>query len=254
MRVVPVLLLVMLSLLVNGCTGANSGEGQPETATASPQESNTAAKETSAPAGEGEAQPKGQPDADEDAGNNVPQSSTGDEETPPVEIDLNNPKLWQIDGFYFQMPVAAAKANIALPQEYVREVWEREDYTGMVLVGADEEQLGYRGSLLFFDGTLVAVIKYKREVVGMFEQLTNGWAALMGAPSTTPPQFTRDYEFMRRMLADERAPEYQFYWGNEELGALLMAGYDELERLSTYMLIDTQRYDELALALEDLEP
>jgi hypothetical protein len=170
---------------------------------------------------------------------------------PPVEALLD----WQLDGFQLGMSVPEARARIrGEMQNYVQERWRYEGVTGVIVAGTYNEPIGMQGSLMFYDGELVAVVANKLEELVTFNQKLAELGKTYGESQSEPPEFARGYRFIREMAAEEQQPDRQFMWADDTSQTLLLAGYYSEDMLATYMLIDASRYDLVAEAMAEVPP
>jgi len=157
---------------------------------------------------------------------------------------------WTLDGFSLGMAVADARALISAElTRTVNEQWRVEETTGMLIVGSYNEPPHMVGSLMFLDGKLVAVLKNQREEYDAFQQQLDALKTGLGEPAGETPEFAQGRAFIAEMLADERRPDEQYLWGNDVEQWLLIAGYYFEDGLSSYMLIDADKYDDMAAEL-----
>lgn len=197
----------------------------------------------------------------QDEGNSEPQpagQSIKDDAAstdPPVELLPPDLSLvdWELDGFRLGMDVLEARSLLSGEIEnYIQEKWQLEGVTGVIIAGTYKEPIRMQGSLMFYDGELVAVIANKLQENVAFKQRLGELGSTYGESRRDPPEFARGYRFIEAMAADERQPDTQYLWADEPTQTLLLAGYYSNELLATYMLIDASRYDLVAEAMEDL--
>lgn len=228
-------------LAVAGCPPARHSGDKQEAASAPPP-----------PAGDETAQAK--PQAADDSN----ETAAPDEGSPPPQSETPPPSSfedWELDGFRLGMSVAEARSlltgNI---QNYIQERWRYQDLTGMMLVGTYKAPIRMQGSLLFYDGKLVAIIANKIQDDITFKLRLDDLVKAYGPSLRHPPEFASGYRFMQKMEADKRQPDTQYMWADEPTQTLLVAGYYSEDVLATYMLIDASRYDLVAEAMEEIPP
>jgi hypothetical protein len=174
---------------------------------------------------------------------------------PPAELIPPDVSLvaWELDGFRLGMDVLEARALLSGEIEnYIQEMWQIEGVTGVIVAGTYKEPIRMQGSLMFYDGELVAVIANKLQENIAFKQRLGELGKVYGESRRDPPEFARGYRFVEAMAADERQPDIQYLWADEPTQTLLLAGYYSNDLLATYMLIDASRYDLVAEAMEGL--
>jgi hypothetical protein len=178
----------------------------------------------------------------------VEESTTPADSPPPVEALLD----WQLDGFHLGMSVPEARSLIkGEMQNYVQEKWRYEGVTGIIVVGTYNDPIRMQGSLLFYDGELVAVVANKLMEQVTFNQKLAELGKVYGESQSQPPEFARGYRFIREMATEEDQPDRQYMWSDPTSETLLLAGYYTKDMLATYMLIDASRYDLVAEAMAE---
>jgi hypothetical protein len=174
--------------------------------------------------------------------------SAGEQSLPPAEALVTE---WELDGFRLGMSVRETRARMGpLLQGHLHEHWVVEGETGMILAGTYAEPVNMQGSLLFLDGQLVAVLASKLEEVHIFNQ---NYATLRGQLGETVgyvPEFAQGRRFIDEMLAADPQPSPQYMWAQEETHRLYIIGYFEPDMLASYILLDADKYDDVAAALE----
>jgi len=152
------------------------------------------------------------------------------------------------------MSVPEARSRIqGEMQNYIQERWRYEGVTGVIVAGTYNDPIRMQGSLMFYDGELVAVVANKLQEQVTFNQKLAELGKSYGESRSVPPEFARGYRFIEAMAADERQPDRQYLWSEEASQTLLLAGYYSEDMLATYMLIDTRRYDLVAEAMQEVE-
>jgi hypothetical protein len=178
----------------------------------------------------------------------VEETTTPTDSPPPVEALLD----WQLDGFHLGMSVPEARSLIkGEMQNYVQEQWRYEGVTGIIVVGTYNDPIRMQGSLLFYDGELVAVVANKLQEQVTFNQTLAELGKAYGESQSEPPEFARGYRFIREMADEEDQPDRQYLWSDPTSETLLLAGYYTEDMLATYMLIDASRYDLVAEAMAE---
>jgi len=229
------LMAVMLSLA--GCP-ATHGESSDNTVAAPP----AAEPESSAAPREQQAAETAEDSA------SVEESTIPTDSPPPVEALLD----WQLDGFHLGMSVPEARSLIkGEMQNYVQEQWRYEGVTGLIVVGTYKDPIRMQGSLMFYDGQLVAVVANKLQEQVTFNQTLAELGKAYGESQSEPPEFARGYRFIREMAAEEDQPDRQYMWSDPTSETLLLAGYYTEDMLATYMLIDASHYDLVAEAMAE---
>lgn len=161
--------------------------------------------------------------------------------------------VWELDGFRLGMSVLEARALLSGEIEnYIQEKWQLEGVTGIIVAGTYKEPIRMQGSLMFYDGELVAVIANKLQENIAFKQRLGELGKTYGESRRDPPEFARGYRFIEAMATDDRQPDIQYLWAFEPTQTLLLVGYYSNDMLATYMLIDASRYDLVAAAMEGL--
>jgi hypothetical protein len=198
-----------------------------------------------------------QPAADETGTSTAESDHETTEAASPDESPPQPPSFvdWELDGFHLGMSVPEARSLLKGEiQNYIQERWRYEGLTGVIVAGTYKDPIGMQGSLMFYDGQLVAVIANKLQDNFTFKEELAKLGRTYGESRRDPPEFARGYRFIEAMAEDERQPDIQYLWADEPSQTLLLAGYYSDDLLATYMLIDASKYDLVAEAMEEIPP
>jgi len=173
--------------------------------------------------------------------------ASAEEQLPPPEALVTQ---WELDGFKLGMSVRETRARMGpLLEGHLHENWVVEGETGMILAGTYAEPVKMQGSLLFLDGELVAVLASKLQEKHIFNQNFATLRAQLGQTTGQVPEFAQGRRFIDEMLAADPQPSPQYMWAQEETHSLYIIGYFEPDMLASYILLNADKYDEVAAAL-----
>jgi hypothetical protein len=233
-----------LAAILLGVAGCPAGQhaGNTQEAVAAPPPS--AANET----------PSAAPQTGDDSADIAPP----DEGSPPAESESPPPSAfidWELDGFKLGMSVPEARSLLKGEiRNHIQERWRYKNLTGVIVAGTYKEPIGMQGSLMFYDGKLVAVIANKLQSNFTFKEELARLGKAYGKSRRDPPEFARGYRFIQAMAEDKNQPDTQYLWADDQTQTLLLAGYYSKDLLATYMLIDASQYDLVAEAMQEIPP
>lgn len=264
-RTLLILAVTLLSiLLLDACPAqrdATEAQSQQPVLNEDGSAAETAAAGSEADQARGPAQPGaaaagGQADTGEGAADSADGAAVGDDDgADAAEQPLPPPEAlavqWELDGFSLGMSVEEARALLGPGMAgHTEERWAAEDYTGMIVAGTYAEPVKMQGSLLFLEGALVAVIASKIEELHVFNQRYTVLRTQLGEPVGAAPDWAVGRRFMAEMLAADPQPTQRYLWAQDATHALYIISYFEPDVLSSYMLADADKYDDVAAELE----